>query len=194
MDKHLIRCLEDDIKRYVLIKDIKEKEAARNIIFTKMSIDIDRWLISILVQKKIYPSKHERLSLCWDCFVFCLHHYHPEKNIPLPNHFYGYTKFFLLSWLSEKGKSTSKNANMTAEIEDGNHDRLDLLYDQIDELRKFKETIPNDYKEIFDDALMSMAGRPKDKVAYRKSSNYGYYKYCEAKKVFKLVIDFLLRK
>uniref|UniRef100_A0A6M3LYW8 Uncharacterized protein n=1 Tax=viral metagenome TaxID=1070528 RepID=A0A6M3LYW8_9ZZZZ len=194
MDHHLIRYLEDKAKKYISSHDIKEKETIRNDMFTKMSPTIGNWIMSILKYRKIYLSPQEKLSLGWEGFVFSLHHFHPERNIPLPNHFYGYTRFFLLSWLSGKKKVENQNVIMTPDIENSNPDDLEALYEQMDELKQFRETIPKDYKKIFDDAILSIAGRPKDKIAYKKSSNYGYYKYCEAKKVFKLVIDFLLRK
>lgn len=193
MDSKTILYLEDKSKQLYECSDQKEKDQIRNDMFVKMEPFIDIWLKGNLNYRKLFMEDGERLSLCWDCFEFCLKYYRPGKNIPLINHFYGYTKFFLLSWFAEKNKRDNIN-DPDASIDDGKLDNCAVFYEQIDDLKQFRKMIPEDYQTIFDDAILSMAGRPVDKIPYRKSNAYSYYKYCESKKVFKIVIDFLLRR
>ncbi len=194
MDEKMISYLEDQMKQLLSDDNKESKDKLRNEIFIKMSPTIDRWIKGILGSKQMYMEDGERLSLSWDCFEFCLHYYHPERNIHLPNHFYKYTNFFLLSWFAERQKQENP-IDRNASIEDNQKlDNCQIYYEQIDDLKQFRKMIPEDYRDIFDDALLSMTGRPVDRIAYVKSDAYGYYKYCEAKKVFKIVIDFLLHR
>jgi len=193
MDAKTIAYLDSQSKLFFSVNDQKEKDAIRNDMFNKMVPFIDRWLKGNLGFRQMYMEDDERLSLCWDCFEFCLRHFHPERNIPLLNHFYGYTRFFLLSWFNEK-KRQEDQIDGDASTDSGKLDNCQIYYEQMDDLKQFRGMIPEEYKSIFDDAILSMAGRPIDKIPYRKSNAYGYYKYCESKKVFKIVIDFLLRR
>jgi hypothetical protein len=194
MDEKMISYLDEQIKLLSGDSNKEKKDKTRNEIFIKMAPFIDRWIKGNLNFRQLYMEDDERLSLSWDCFEFCLRYYHPERHIQLPNHFYKYTNFFLLSWFAEKQKQDNQ-INGDASVEDNQKlDNCQIYYEQIDDLKQFRKMIPEDYKDIFDDALLSMTGRPADKIAYAKSDAYGYYKYCEAKKVFKIVIDFLLRR
>jgi hypothetical protein len=190
MDTHLIEYLESEVMRFYKTDGEKEKQIIRNSLFEKIRPFMDRWIKSNLKTSQLYIEEDERLSLNWDCFLYCLESYCPERNISLPRHFYQYTRFFLLSWL-EKSRKTRDFQDLFHR-EEG--DNPETLYSILDELKKFRETIPEDYYQIFDDALLSIAGRPQDRVPYVKSTGYTYYKYCEAKKAFKLIIQFLLLK
>ena len=187
-----IKQIEKKIEEYCNCEGILNKGSIRNDIFLLIYPFLEKWVKSILGKKKIYVDNSEMLSLSWDCFVFCLEKYRPEKKISILGHSYSYTNFFLLSWISKK-YNLLKNESGNSEL-DNQNDKFDIYYENIDELRRFKDILPEDYKQIFDDALLSMAGRPDAKVGYVKSEAYSQYKYQEAKKAFKFVIDFLLRR
>jgi hypothetical protein len=193
MDVKLIEYLMVQVKLFFDSVDQKEKDTIRNDMFVKMSPFIDRWIKGNLSYRQVYLDNTERLSLCWDCFEFCLKYYRLEKNIPLANHFYGYTRFFFLSWINDKRKIENQDGP-SIPPDEGKLDNLNIFYEQIDDLKQFRNAIPESYKSIFDDALLSMTGKTADKIPYLKSDHYSYYKYCESKKVFKIVIDFLLRR
>lgn len=172
----------------------KGKDNLRNEIYEDILPYMKKWMSSILSKKKIFLPPTDILSLSWDCFSFCLKTFKPdEKTIALPNHFHAYTKFCLISYLSKKRKN-EKIEDEFSSVYEMTQTHLNSFYENMEELKKFKSLIPEDYKEIFDDAMLSMAGQSRDKIAYKKSKDYGYYKYCESKKVFKIVIDFLLLK
>ena len=190
-DDEAIKQIDKKLKEYYNCEIILNKGSIRNDIFLLIYPFLEKWVNSILGKRKIYVENSEMLSLSWDCFVFCLEKYRPEKKIPILGHSYSYTNFFLLSWISKKYES--KNKYDDSEL-DNQNDKFDIYYENIDELRRFKDILPEDYKQIFDDALLSMAGRPDGKVGYSKSEAYSKYKYQEAKKAFKFVIDFLLRR
>lgn len=197
MDAALIQMLEEQFQKLIIVepKGGEEWVLIRNGMFEKISPSIAMWIKGYLSRRKKYISDQERLSLCWDCFEFCLDRYRPDNKISIPSHFYGYTRFFLMSWFAKNKKYDDRNWNVSDnKIDHNNGNYLDEFYGQMDDLKTFRKTIPNDYQAIFDDALLSMAGQPRDRAPYRKSDSYGYYKYCESKKVFKLVIDFLLRR
>lgn len=193
-DKKTQQIIEDKIKCYHDCTTQITKDKIREEIFLYMSPILDKWIKGILNNRKFYMSYPERLSVSWDCFLFCFDKYNPDKNIPILKHSYTYTKFFFLSWFAKESK-TNNNFNAEEECDKNKENDPSIFYDQIDELRQFRDTLGGQgYKQIFDDALLSMAGRPENKVGYVQTTAYHKYKYQEAKKAFKLIIDYLLRR
>jgi len=165
---------------------IEEQDKQRNKLFTYLQPTIIQWMQFILKTKTFYPEE-ELKALSWDCFLFCLNYYKPEKNIPLLNHFFAYTKFFLL--IKEKEKAIDKNKV------DPTKEEYDLsVFEVLDDLKNFKQSLPEEYKSIFDDTLMSMSKANKNRVRRLKETSVKYHQYHESKKIFRLVIDFLLRR
>jgi len=165
---------------------IEEQDRQRNKLFTYFQPTIIQWMHFILKGKAFYPEE-ELKALSWDCFLFCLNYYKPEKNIPLLNHFFAYTKFFLL--IKEKEKEADRNKV------DSTKEEYDLsVFEVLDDLKNFKQSLPEEYKSIFDDTLMSMSKANKDRVRRLKETSVKYHQYRESKKIFRLVIDFLLRR
>ena len=191
MNKELITYFEKQIS---LINTSITGDEIRNDIFKKMHPYIDVWVKSLLRRYGEYVDVQERLSLCWDCFLFSLRHYRPERKINVPRHFYSYTRFFFLARISKQNKEKKIKIDQP-DLNDGvDLVDLEIIYEQLEELTKFREFIPDNYQKIFDDALLSMAGSPRDKVCYVKSDAYSQYKYREAKKAFRFVIAFLLQR
>ncbi len=165
---------------------IEEQDKQRNKLFIYLQPTIIQWMHFILKAKTFYPEE-EIKALSWDCFLFCLNYYKPEKSIPLLNHFFAYTKFFLL--IKEKEKISSKSSVSPSK---GEYDLS--VFEVLDDLKNFKESLPEEYKPIFDDTLMSMSKANKDRVRRLKETSVKYYQYRESKKIFRLIIDFLLRR
>lgn len=165
-----------------------------NSAYTVFAPLISRWVKTLAARKNITLDSGEDISLSWDCFEFCMRHYSLGKQIPAMNHFYAYTKFFFASWSSSEYRRTNNMQCENGEIR-GYSCNPETYYGQIDDLKQFRSGLPENDKEIFDEAIMSMSGAPWDKVRkYDKTKPYTYYRYCEAKRVFKIVIDFLLRR
>lgn len=163
---------------------IEENNKLRNDLYDILQTHIIKWMSSILRDRNYY-SKNELLSLSWDCFLFCLKYFKLERNIPIPNHFYAYTKFFLLSQYPKILTNNTGGCLYTDDV---------FIYEALDELKKFREDLPDNYQTVFDDALMSMSNCRKDHVRRLERTNIKYYQYCEAKKIMKIMIDFLLRR
>ena len=187
----------EEILRYTLMAkryhcthsyDIQNGHNLRNRLYLELRPYLIKWLKSIYAEKNIFLNDDNLLSISWDCYLFCLKNYVPHKNIPLPNHFYSYAKFYVLSSKKENDKNIEQYKEN--EIKEQN----DLSYELIDELKKFKEVLPKEYQAIFDDALHSLYGENKDRLKRSKETPIHYYRYCEAKKIMKIFIDFLLRK
>lgn len=177
----------------ILIEKMKTNKSdntkLRNELYTIMEEYILMWMKSILKDKNYY-SKEELVSLSWDCFLFCLKYYDHKKCIPLPNHFFSYTKFFLLTTF-KKDKLLLKKEDIITDIV-----TYDLsIFDHLDDLKMFKKSLPEEYKIVFDDALMSMADcSNKDKVKRHDPTKLTNTQYNESKKMLKIVIYYLLRR
>ncbi len=185
----------------ILIEKMKTNKSdntkLRNELYAIMEEYILIWMKSILKDKNFY-SKEELISLSWDCFLFCLKYYDPQKYIPLPNHFFSYTKFFLLATFKKDKLLLTKEDVMINTISNTKDDIMayDLsLFDHLDDLKMFKKSLPEEYKIVFDDALMSMADcNNKDKVKRHNQTKLTHTQYNESKKLLKIVIYYLLRR
>ena len=94
MNTEQIKKVESLIKEYHDAKKIK-KDVFRNEIFQVMHPVIKRWINAIFSLQKKYLPKEELTAKTWDCFLYGLQYYVPKREIPIPNHFYTYTKFYL---------------------------------------------------------------------------------------------------
>lgn len=181
------------IKLFCEVLDKSQKEKLRNKLFLLLNDQIIKWMMSIM-KNKMYFTAAEMKSNCWECFLFCLSYYKPEKKIPTLNHFYAYTKFYLLSKTVKRESDYNYDDN-GVRISYENTQSYDLsLYEALDDLKTFKNCLPIEYQSVFDDALMSMSKGKQDRVRRLNETSVKYYQYCESKKIFKVVIDFLLRR
>lgn len=202
-----------------------KKSEARNQLFLTIFPFLEKWFLSICKKKGMYFTKEEVKSECWDCFEFCLHNYRKRESVPLPNFFYTYTRFFILTKINKSrnqkfyknreisysnfedwGIDSSERAGDGGEFNPDKshrdkkifipkqyHDDTSIeVYEHVEELRSFKEMLPEEYKTVFDDAIMSMAPNSKDNLQRLEATTLSYSKYHEVKKVFKVVVEFLL--
>lgn len=220
--QQIIECY-DLIKKYKEEEDETEQQIIRNQIFSLLSSHMERWIKSILSGRGHYLDQQEILSQSWDCFEFCLRHYKIDGLIPVPNHFYSYSKFYL-SMSTRKDferakKETTDILNMAGQKRglfgerkkiiinsdcDGIINEKDSLlqvedsflpvYEHIDELKSFRALLPSEYVSVFDDAIMSMVANHTQNLQRLNQTTLSYSKYQEVKKVFKIIIDFLLTK
>lgn len=175
-------------------KEPSTKEKIRNNIFMEMQPFFSKWIGAILASKNIFWTHKEIVSLGWDCFEFCLKHYKDNSTIPIPNHFYSYTKFYLNMHFTKENKriTQEKNSGPTFLHVPGEDFNNAFMY--IEELRAFHEALEPEYKIVFEDAVMSMLANVKDRVRRIDESSLSYTRYSESKKIFKIVVDFLLRR
>lgn len=184
----IIECT-DLCRQYFDLSDIKQQEK-RNEIWNIISPYMTKWVKTILSKRNNYLEEEEITSIGWDCFQFCLKHFKPDSIIPLPNHFYAYSKFYIaMNYLSKNNKIIL--VDLTNEMTNG---QVDLAYEHLDELREFQKSLPDEYQVVFDDALMSMVDCRKDRLRRLDESPITYYRYSESKKIFKIIIDYLLRR
>jgi hypothetical protein len=190
MEKKDIDSLFKMIILYNSYQNCIEKDNLRNEIYLKILPYMKKWISSVLAKKSIFLEKEEILSKSWDCFQFCLRHFKPEKKILIPNHFYSYTNFYLKihNKIEEKNISEQEMGIKNSSLGEEN------LYNQLDELKTFKNTLPEEYSLVFEDALMSLMPNNKDKQYRIKQSKLPIIRYRESKKIFKIIIDYLLRR
>ena len=190
MNKIREEICEELLLQYGLCEIKEKKEIVRNKIYTELRPFITKWISSILHKKGVYLEPEEILSKSWDCFEFCLKRFNSEKPFSIPNHFYTYTKFCLLT----KPKTDNLTADYGQEIDTNISGSIDQIYESIDELKSFRAILDQEYLVAFDDAVMSLAGRMKDRQYSKEITVYERTKYQTNKKLFKIVIDYLLRR
>jgi hypothetical protein len=177
----------------------------RNAMFVEMLPWISRWVASYLKSKGTYIEKQEMLSLSWDAFVFALKGY-KNFDIPLPFHFNKFLRFYL-----SRGKKPTQeicvdfqsnyldeddpqNGDEHIRLESINLDSLVSNIGAIDNIKRFHSYLDKDYKVIFEDALSSLHNNRRARTHRQVESRVAYDRYCEAKKVMKQVVHFLLNE
>jgi hypothetical protein len=179
-------------KYHAYVTECRGKMRVRDKLFEEVRPFMKRWIISVAAKKGAYIEDDEATSLSWDCFLFCLSHFKPLKSIQIPSHFYSYTKFYLLT-KSYIGKEEAGNISID-NISSTHGDNAFAAYHHIEELKAFRTMLDENHLTTFDDALMSMVTSNKDRVRRLGESSLNYVRYHEAKGIFKIVIDFLIKR
>jgi hypothetical protein len=180
--------VKDGIRRYSALvssgADGSCVAECRNAIYSLMSDFMMIWVTTILARWKRFESYQERLSASWDAFCFCLDRYR-NYDIPVPKHFYDYSRYFLLSHYAKKDHvflpiEDLQNTLALSELaETAPFENLLSLY-------QFREAMPELYKIVWDDALLSLCSRNDRQVTARPGLNTNAYFH--VKKGFKAVI------
>lgn len=174
-----------------------ERAKLRNQTFKIMKPYMAKWIQAILADQKVYISPQEIISKSWDCFEYSLEHFKPHKKIGVANHFYSYTRFYLL--MNRPGlKMNTPIKSDKEEVYHPDHEGRSLpdenLFNDLQELNAFRKTLDENQKVVFDDAVISLAPRNRDKQQRIKESGLTQAEYRLTKKMFKLFIDFLIRR
>ena len=185
------------VKKYKKAKSEEFSQKIRNELFCMMLPFVQRWLKSCLSKKYIYMNSGELLSTSWDAYCYCLNTYN-NINIPIPSHFYKNINFFVLKllnikrkWESHEGQGIMEQSILIKEercdesaVESNIFSGTSLLY-------LFRRNLIKQYRSIFDDVMTSQR-RDKVLVEKGKGKYLPIHRYYEAKKVFKMLIKFLL--
>jgi hypothetical protein len=170
----------------------QEKIEARNKLYEEYSDYLLKWIKSILQIKRVFKSQKEILSISFDCF---LHAFEKCKfsPIPLKQHMFTYTRYKLKSILEdEKHQSVVELSVNETDYDMFNNEGVNLA---IIDLKDFRSKLPNKYKDVFDDAVMGFDPDNRRRAnRFNKVKEYiAYYRYCEAKKIFKYIIQWFLK-
>ena len=194
MKKEQIQLCHKMICRYKSCRNEEKRNILRNEIFLIINPFMAKWIPAILSKKGMFLSHEEILSRSWDCFEFCLKHFKVKGPIQVPNHFYAYTKFYLIMKIIRVSNKEKRRRKNNIELEKLKTESMDIIYENLDELRYFRSMLEPGYNVVFDDALMSMHPKVIDKQRRMKESSLPQTRYKESKKIFKIVIDYLLRR
>lgn len=193
MTKNQIASCKDLIVQWNSLDNTKDKNVIRNNLFLIMQPFMEKWVSSILSRKGRYVSLEDIKSKSWICFEFCLKHFKINEPIPIPNHFYSYTRFCLAGIHAEQNLYEENTQNI-AKINSIPEENILLVYEDIDELKCFRLSLPPEYVSVFDDAILSLVPRISNNLERSNISTLSYDKYRESKKIFKLIIRFLLMR
>lgn len=199
-NEQIILC--ENLIKDLLNQELKEKEQSRNKLFEILYPEIYQWIISFLVKRSIVFDTEDIKSKSWECFEYCLKTYHPEKKIPIPNHFYAYTRFLLSTIQTKERKINHYEKEETTSDEEDEiviGDNISGIYGHIDELKKFKDFLlssknneAKEYAIVLDDAILSLVPGRKLRVQRQRQTELSYPRYNEAKKLLKIMVQFLL--
>lgn len=167
----------------------KKSAILRNELFLKMKDDQIKWVKSILYKWKKFETEQEILSLSWDCFEFCFERY-LNYDIPLPKHFYEYTRYHLLMKYGKKDRVFLPEEELQ-EILGLVQTPQNILMDRLLTLKQFREVIPDDLKVAWDDSFYSMSADPKGHM-FTKQSGMDQRVYIRLKRAFIPIIRLIL--
>ena len=195
----------------------KQMVQVRNDLFTLMLPFLQRWVLSVMKKRGSYKAQDEILALCWDTFLFALTRYNVDKmnerHVPIPDHFNRYINFYIKGRMKEdtflEGDKPSygsvKGRKEIIQVEFGSLDcssgipnglpdetiEESKIFSSIEFLREFREQLDESHRKIFDDAAMG-TGSSGTRCGKGKRDALPFYRYDEAKRVYKNLIRFLL--
>lgn len=182
------------IKKYKKSGDVE----IRNDVFDQLLPIVTASIKSILGRGKMYVTEGEVLSFAWDAFETGLAEYDCKGD--LCTHFSNHACYYIKDKLRNEKRSNRKFKSLDEEVVNGI--ALDLakngtadqysIADGLMTAREFVATLPEEYRLVFEDAVMSL-----DEIGnYRKKKNPGIKmpttRYYEAKRVMRLVAKFLI--
>jgi hypothetical protein len=193
------------LKRKGVKRRNRKKDSIRNDLFLLLLPYLYRWLVSALKKKGIYKGHDELLSLCWDSFSFALDNY-TNLSVPIPDHFNRYISFYIRDrwWQKEEqlGMKLTGYGTESAYL-DPDIDIADIVHmeDESDTpvfslegiLKELREYLDSDNRIIFDDAA---TGAGHNRIRCRGESrvlDMPGYRYDAAKKIYKIMIRFLIK-
>lgn len=179
---------------YKRTKNHRTKNAARNALYKIMHPYMMVWIKSILRDWRIHEEETQITCYSWDAFIRGLSYYKSTEEVPIPNHFHTYAKYFLRDEVLNK-----KDVYLTPEF---------LYYNATEEspeakmcaqekamsLKQFRDFLEEPYKSIFEEAIVSLDPADKYKSSTVKSikEKVDAGRYYEAKRIMKMVIIFLV--
>jgi len=176
-----------EIIKYQAMPDGVERDTLRNNLYFFMKKELENWVISILNTTGTFTTKQAFLSISWDCFLYCLHSY-KKFDVPLGFHFYRNCRYCIMKQHRVKKIQT---ATFYADT--------DICVDSVDEgkfidLRRFAEYIPEKYKLVFKDALMSMNHGTRARcVENWDKTTMKYIEYSSVKQILVSIISYFIK-
>lgn len=177
-------------RKYHEAKRRKVKNEIRNELFNILLPYQKAWVRAILSKYSRYESDEEILSLSWNCFLFSLDRFDMGKIIRFPQHFCTYSEYYLRNEYKKEAKdqeiiivdehAVNVLKNSSACEQPVGEEARGLLK----ALSDFHESLPDEYKVVFEDALSSINGDPKSKLRRIEKSKLPRHRYNEAKRVF----------
>ncbi len=196
MDKKLQEECYKLIKKYKSIKRESYKVKYRNKLYSHLNEYILIWTKSILNRWKRYMDKGELISNSWDIFIFCLDSYDVEKfDTHIPYFFARYTRYWLLTHYAKKEEGILVPLEDLEDTLKTIEDPQNIAFGRLLKLYRYRDTLPEDSKLVWDDALLSINYTDRKRDNYRsKKIGMADSTYLKLKQSFKGIIKFILEE
>ena len=202
LDKNTQSLCKQLVEKYKKTGDAVSAQRVRNELFAIILPFMQKWLKSHLAKRKIFLKPATLLSACWEAFCYCLENYH-RLEVPMPSHFHRNINYFVLKCLQSKKKLKRRNEVPLEETfamnEEDSVDENPIMMSStsiisgVSFLKEFRDSLDEEYKFIFDDALMGSNTRLKIATNDGKDKKISSNRYKEAKKIFQMLTIFLLQ-
>jgi hypothetical protein len=181
--------------------EINKKNKLRNEIFLFLYSKILKWINTFLNKTEQSLTEDEKTSLSWDCFLNGLEHFDAFGKHDIIKHFYVYSRYHIISIFGKKFEFEEKHVDMEVCLTDNKYKETVIKHERTSktilhlfiDINNFKDSLPDDYKLVFEDALLSCDKNCRNKSKWKKTSPINYHKYCEAKKIYIQVINYFLK-
>ena len=173
-----------------LLGEYKANETAetRNALFHLLLPFLRRWVKSIAGRRGRHLDEGEVLSLTWDCYYFALGYW---RGRDIPRHFYTYARYFLLAHWAKEEKWDYRDfaEGFLYEPVQGTGAGH---FSQIADLKAFRDTLSEQSRMIFDDALFSLIPDTRARMNRWKEVGISEYRYYARKEAYRELITYLL--
>ena len=196
MDKECQEYCYKLIKKYKSLKRESSKAKYRNELYDILKDYIIIWMKSTLGRWKRYMEEGELLSNSWDVFFFCLENYNSDKfDTHIPYFFSRYTNYWILMYFAKSDEGIHIPIEDLEETLKTVEDPENIAFGKLLKLYRFRDTLPESSKPVWDDSFLSLSVMNSDKENYKSVDNKLPQKvYYMLKESFKGIIKCILEE
>jgi len=152
------------------------------------------WLKSALRSRKEYKTSPEILSMTWDVFMTGLISY--DFKDAIPQHFSNEAARIVRREIKTRQRTRRRQQSLSDTVEGDFIDRGDGYNRVLDDtlaLKEFREFLPDDYRQVFEDAITAEAFE-NSRMKRSPVSGFPKHRYYEARRIFQWFIQFFMNQ
>lgn len=178
------------LHRYHRYRSEQFKVKVRNELFMQMRGYLTVWINRSLKKWGRWEEKGEIISMTWEAFMFGIQYHKPHYD-NIPAHFYTHTRYYLFTRYAKQDsvriplEELKMIMNEFPTPENQHFERLLTLY-------QFREAVPENYRNIWDDATLSLDPQCKNRVCQARGCGIEMTAYRHMRKAFIPIIKLIL--
>ena len=178
------------LQKYCRYKSNNMRAKVRNELFLHMRGYLTVWVNRILKKWGRRERSDEIMSMTWEVFMFGITYYKSHYD-NIPAHFYTHARYCLLLHYA-KQESVRVPLDELKTIMQEFPTLENQCFDKLLTLYQFRDVVPDQYRHIWDDAMLSLDPQCKNRVSNARGNGIEMTAYRHMRKAFIPIIKLIL--